>query len=82
MNGNVREVVEGSPSTTVLYRGGSYTGSAANISATSGFISIASNSASTHHGFRLATNVPEPGSTLPILTLFGLALSKSRRRKA
>jgi sulfatase modifying factor 1 len=82
MNGNVREVIEGSPSTTVLYRGGSYSGGNANVNATSGFSTQNSNLASTHHGFRLATNVPEPGSTLPILTLFGLALTKSRRRKA
>lgn len=82
MNGNVREVIEGSPATNAVWRGGSFSGASTQVSATNGFITAAASTTSGANGFRLATNVPEPGSTLPILTLFGLALSKGRRRKA
>lgn len=81
MNGNVREVIEGSPATSAVWRGGSFSGGPTNVSATGGFTTAPATTAGWSNGFRLATNVPEPGSTLPILTLFGLALSKGRRRK-
>jgi formylglycine-generating enzyme required for sulfatase activity len=81
MNGNVREVVETTPGTNATWRGGSWTGIPAHLSATAGFFSVAATTENNFSGFRLAS-VPEPGSTIPLLTLFALGMAKSRRRKA
>ena len=81
MGGNVREIVSIAPGTNTMVRGGAYSTNAGSMSATTGFASVTSVVQAATNGFRLATAVPEPGSTLPILTLFGLALSKSRRRR-
>jgi formylglycine-generating enzyme required for sulfatase activity len=81
MNGNIREVVETSPGTNATWRGGSWTGIPTSLSATSGAVTAAATTENNFSGFRLAS-VPEPGSTIPLLTLFGLGMAKSRRRKA
>jgi formylglycine-generating enzyme required for sulfatase activity len=81
MIGNVREVVETTPGTNAVWRGGSFVGSLAQNSATSGFQSVVATNENHISGFRLAS-VPEPGSTIPLLTLFALGMAKSRRRKA
>jgi formylglycine-generating enzyme required for sulfatase activity len=81
MNGNVREVVETTPGNNAVWRGGSLVGTLAQNSATSGRFSGVATTENYFAGFRLAS-VPEPGSTIPLLTLFALGMAKSRRRKA
>jgi sulfatase modifying factor 1 len=84
MSGNVREIVEGSAGATdMVLVGGGYSTAAASLSS-SGTppTGIAATASSALNGFRLATITPEPGSTIPLLTLFGLGMAKSRRRKA
>jgi sulfatase modifying factor 1 len=82
MGGNIREVVSLGVSTTAVWRGGAMTGNLASLAASTAGSSFTANNGTEFNGFRLAASVPEPGSTLPILSLFGLALTKSRRRKA
>jgi hypothetical protein len=81
MGGNIREVVSLGVSTNAAWRGGGFSAGLVNLSATGAAAVFTANNGSEFNGFRLAASVPEPGSTLPILTLFGLALSRSRRRK-
>ena len=82
MNGNVREVVDTTPGVNAVWRGGSFTGTNFNaVNATRGRFTGAATTENFFAGFRLAS-VPEPGSTIPLLTLFGLGMAKSRRRKA
>ncbi len=81
MSGNVREVTETAPGVNTVWRGGSLLGTLAQNSATSGTFSGPATTELAFAGFRLAS-VPEPGSTIPLLTLFGLGMAKSRRRKA
>ena len=86
MTGNLREIIEGSPvDTQVTLLGGGYGSFATGITATNAGTSGPSTALTSNAltiGFRLATITPEPGSTIPLLTLFGLGMAKSRRRKA
>jgi hypothetical protein len=84
MSGNVREIVEGSAGATdMVLVGGGYSTAAATLSSSGPPpTGIAATGSSALNGFRLATITPEPGSTIPLLTLFGLGMAKSRRRKA
>lgn len=82
MSGNVREVVDTTPGVNTVWRGGSFVATPpSSLSATSGRFTGAATTENFFAGFRLAS-VPEPGSTIPLLTLFGLGMAKSRRRKA
>ncbi|MEN9282754.1 MAG: hypothetical protein RLZZ179_247 [Verrucomicrobiota bacterium] len=83
MNGNVREVIEGTAgSSTMSLLGGAYSSGSGALIATATPGSANAFASALTNGFRLATNAPEPGSTIPLLTLFGLGMAKSRRRKA
>lgn len=82
MTGNVAEIVGLGASSSIARMGGHLTTDPSALGATNAATVAISFNATDFAGFRLATGVPEPGSTLPILTLFGLALSKGRRRKA
>jgi hypothetical protein len=81
MGGNIREIVSLGVSGQISQRGGTTTAAASALAASTAPSLAGSFVQLTSNGFRLASSVPEPGSTLPILTLFGLALSKTRRRK-
>ena len=84
MNGNVQEVIQGAAgATNMILLGGAYSSaSGALIAGATPPSGVSASAAALTNGFRLATHAPEPGSTIPLLTLFGLGMAKSRRRKA
>jgi hypothetical protein len=82
MSGNVREVIEGTPGVNATFLGGTYSSTSAGLGSLATDPTAPATGNGLISGFRLATITPEPGSTIPLLTLFGLGMAKSRRRKA